>query len=224
MTTINHEDLFGERMDPKLEKNKKIRHEHLRRYKLASKKVGDIVLDFGCGTGYGSSMLHDRARKIIGIDISQTALKYAQKNYPGPKYMRILPGKRIPFPDDYFDSIVAFEVVEHVIDVEKLLKELSRVLRKGGVIYISTPNTAHLTNFIKKKLLHKPYPIKNDECHVYHIKEFTYDEFIQLIQKYFNITNIWGNGIAGLPPLLSQILEKLVKRLCWDIIIEARKN
>lgn len=55
---------------------------------------------------------------------------------------------RLPFPDDHFDAAVLQDVIEHVANPAAVLRELARVLRHGGVLYLSTPNRDALPNLI----------------------------------------------------------------------------
>jgi ubiquinone/menaquinone biosynthesis C-methylase UbiE len=50
---------------------------------------GADVLDVGCGTGYGTACLAERAKSIVGVDISKPALRWARKHYPNVKYIEM---------------------------------------------------------------------------------------------------------------------------------------
>jgi ubiquinone/menaquinone biosynthesis C-methylase UbiE len=193
--------ISGERADIPLEKDVRSREEHLQRYRYALKRVQGRVLDVGCGTGYGSRILHDANNKVRGIDVSQNAINYAESNYPGPEYI-CCSAEKLPFEDGYFDAVTAFEVIEHVSNPYDTLSEIYRVLKRGGSLFISTPNPRHLVNVAKHLLLGKPYPEKVNMNNVYHKKEFHYAEFMDLLtKKGFKIKSKYGQTIPGIPTL-----------------------
>jgi len=98
------------------------------------------VLDVGCGDGEMSFQL----KKIFpratyfGTDISSKGCNLA--NSKGIKSKQADLNQIIPFKDKTFDIIIAQEIIEHLIDPDKFLEECNRVLKKDGVIIITTPN------------------------------------------------------------------------------------
>jgi len=185
------------------------RYKHLQRYRYAANRCKGRILDLGCGTGYGSKMLYNKGNEVYGIDISQKAIEYAQKVYPGPTYI-CCSAENLPFEEEFFDGVVAFEVIEHVQHPEKVLKEIYRVLKKGGNLFISTPNPRHLKNIFLHYFLGKPYPLKVSEKNVYHVKEFYYEEFINFLKdKNFTIISKYGQYLPLFPWPISSILNKI---------------
>jgi len=216
----------GERADIGLENNVRSKREHLQRYEYASKRVEGKILDIGCGTGYGSKMLHDANNKVYGIDVSLGAIGYAAKNYPRPEYI-CGSAEKLPFDDECFDAITAFEVIEHVSNPYKTLSELHRVLKKGGDLFISTPNPRHLVNVLRHILLGRPYPEKVNTSNIYHIKEFHYDEFIGLLQtKGFKLKSKYGQTVSGIPTLYGTALDlgKVFPKYAETIVVHCIKG
>lgn len=144
--------VVGERTDALIEKNAVSKYEHIMRYQFAAKEAGHKVLDIGCGFGYGSKMLFDSNRDVTSMDVSDKAIEYAKKKYPGPKYI-CADASVLPFPDSTFDSVTTFDVIEHLKVPEDLLPEIYRVLKPGGTMFISTPNPRHLMSILKHYLL-----------------------------------------------------------------------
>lgn len=141
------------------------------RYQFALKYAfGKIVLDAGCGTGYGTYELSKKAKKVYGIDQNIAVIKYAQKVYKN-KNLSFQAGnlEKIRFPKNRFDLICIFEVIEHVNDYKGFLKELYRVLKPGGTLLISTPNKSIYSPYTKRPF----YP--------YHFHEFYLDEFKEML-------------------------------------------
>lgn len=106
-------------------------------------KNGDKVLEVGCGNGYYLSLLNRLGIKLnlTGIDIDKLALKDAKKFINDNKVKVITAdASKIPFPSNSFDKIVMSEVIEHVIDEKKVLNEVHRVLKKDGILALTTNN------------------------------------------------------------------------------------
>ncbi len=109
-------------------------------------KEGDKVLEVGCGNGYYLSLLNRLNIKLelTGIDQDILALKDAAK-FIGDKKVKLVLGDavKLPFKAASFDSLVMSEVIEHVKDEEKVLKEAFRVLKKGGIMALTTCNIGY---------------------------------------------------------------------------------
>ena len=113
---------------------------HQRAYEEAERFVaGRDVLDLGCNNGYGTNYLRTTAKSVIGVDVSPTALSDAAIRFPGLD-LRLYDGGALPFSDAQFDTVVSLQVIEHVPDTGRYLREIGRVLRPGGIAIFSTPN------------------------------------------------------------------------------------
>ncbi len=119
------------------------------RSKYSIKFVDDIdikdkkVLDVGCGYGWYELILKSRgAAYICGIEISDNDLSTAKKHIIDKKIeFKIGSAIDIPYPDKYFDTIVSWEVIEHIPKntEDKMFQEIHRALKSNGVFYLSTP-------------------------------------------------------------------------------------
>lgn len=161
----------GERLIPKLH-NKSIAYgEHLARYKSVCEIVKNkVVLDIACGTGYGTQMIADSAKHVYGVDVSGEAVEYAKVNYPHVKVTyKQGDARKIPLDDASVDVVVSLETIEHIPDPEEFVKEVKRVLKKGGQFVVSTPNDDEFT-----------------DGNIYHVHEFDFKELNRLMKKYFN--------------------------------------
>lgn len=94
---------------------------------------GKDVLDFGCGDGQlaGFLMTHMRPASISGVDVEADAIRRAREKFPQLEF-RLGGVDRLPFPDQSFDTIIAFDCMEHVMDPLAIMREWRRVLRPGG--------------------------------------------------------------------------------------------
>lgn len=157
--------------------------EHSERYNFAAQYVeGKIVLDLACGVGYGSKILSDsKPSKIFGCDISSESIKYANEHYANNNIkFETMNATNLQFPDSFFDCIISFETIEHVPEYKKVLNEFHRVLKNDGLLIISTPNKD-----VTSKGRDKP-------INPFHFKEFTVNEFSDLLNNLFTNVNLFS--------------------------------
>jgi len=94
------------------------------------------ILDIGCGTGFLLKKLQNFG-KAYGVDCAQQALDYCRKRgLENVKKGNILD---IPFSDNQFDIVLALDILEHVGDDGRALREISRILKKNGIAVIFVP-------------------------------------------------------------------------------------
>jgi ubiquinone/menaquinone biosynthesis C-methylase UbiE len=112
--------------------------QHYRAFvRFAARHAGASILDLGCGFGAYSSALVDRGRKCVGCDVNFDYLRTANKWLPV-----VHVDTALPFGDRSFDSVMIFEVLEHVADIEHVLVEAFRVARKN--VLITVPNSENI--------------------------------------------------------------------------------
>lgn len=149
-------------------------YEHFPRYELARCFAAGLqVLDFGCGTGYGTAMLASVASRAMGVDIDASALDWARRSHRGSNLTFQRNGDFLAdFEPQQFDLITCFEMIEHVgeSDQEKTINALAKVLRPEGLLLISTPNP-EITS------LYGSNP--------YHLRERNREEFLDLLKRVF---------------------------------------
>lgn len=107
-------------------------------------KNNDKILEIGCGDGFYLHLINNQGFKLqlFGIDNDPNALISARKNLPDGKVKLIESNaERLPFTKSFFDKIIMSEVIEHVSDDRKVLKETYRVLKPGGFLLLTTPHT-----------------------------------------------------------------------------------
>lgn len=143
------------------------------RMNLLGIKKGDKVLDVGCSYGEQAIMIARQGVKVTGIDSSKKLISKLNKLSKKEKLdCKGLSGdiKKMPFKAEYFDAIIATEVLEHIADPQIAARECFRVLKRGGRACISVPtgesenifvkihpnwvkNSGHTNIFTKKKIL-----------------------------------------------------------------------
>jgi SAM-dependent methyltransferase len=111
--------------------------EFLRRVGFAA--TGLHVLEIGCGKGALLDRMRSAGHTASGIDPDAEAIGFCNKTYPGID-ARVGFGDELPFADRSFDTVLSFDVFEHIADSDKHLREVRRVLRNGGRFLLQTPN------------------------------------------------------------------------------------
>jgi len=152
------------------------------RYNYVLHYIGpnDVVLDSACGEGFGAKILASKAKHVEAIDYSSEAIKIARDKYSvGNISYKRADVNETGYKDNMFDIICAFEIIEHLNDPEAMLRELERVLKPSGSLFISTPNRY----FLREKLRIPENP--------YHVREYNRDELRSLLKQYYDV-NLLG--------------------------------
>jgi len=170
---------ISERMVPEFHKGHSIYGEHFIRYEATKQIVaGKTVLDIASGSGYGTKMIACSAKKVFGVDVSKESVDYAKRNF-GAKNIEYIcgDGESIPLDDGSVDVVVSFETIEHIKDYKAFMKEVNRVLKKDGLLLLSTPNELEFA-----------------EGNHFHLHEFEQDELVSLIKLHFKNIKMYYQG------------------------------
>jgi len=175
------------------------------------------VLDIGCGSGLLSFAFAMRTNHLFGIDVSKNATLFC-RNF-GIRQKRsncdfglIGNDGKLPLKDSCVDIVLFAEVIEHLtFDVSKeILKEIIRVLRPNGILYLTTPNYASIWPLVEKALdFSGKVPRLEDQQH---IQKFTPKSLVRL----FNITGfdiIKITTFFFLSPFLSWLSSRMSDKL-----------
>jgi 2-polyprenyl-3-methyl-5-hydroxy-6-metoxy-1,4-benzoquinol methylase len=138
------------------------------------KRSGRRILDFGCATGNYCLRLKELGFECVGADINEVYIKSAQQKGVEAYLIKDV----LPFEDKSFDTVIMFELLEHVQDLDVVLKEAKRVARKN--ILLSVPNN---TQFYLLKSLRLTYEHMLALDHAYF---FTKQSLSVLLGKYFS--------------------------------------
>ena len=93
----------------------------------------NLILDAGCGTG-ASILYLSELGKVYGIDLMPSAVNFCKKR--GIENVRIANVLKLPYKDNYFDLVCLMDVIEHIKDDKIAIKEIHRVLKPGGYLFI----------------------------------------------------------------------------------------
>ncbi len=179
---------------------------HLNRYRFSTSFVEDkVCLDIGCGSGYGSFYLARKgARKVTGGDKSEDAISCARNSAKARTSaaagFQVLDAASLPFAGNSFGAVISFEVIEHLKDYEGLLAEIHRVLGRGGTLILSTPNR-----------LAGPFGFRTSWS--LHTHEFTQQELLRLVQRYFGKAEIYGQALLSRRRLILKRIRQTAGRL-----------
>ena len=114
------------------------------RLKMIIEMVGKnkTVLDIGCFDGSVALVLMQNSNVLFGMELSKQAIRSASKK--GVQVVLTDADEGFPFSDHSFDAVFAGEIIEHVIDVDYWLQEITRILKPDGEVVLTTPNLASL--------------------------------------------------------------------------------
>jgi ubiquinone/menaquinone biosynthesis C-methylase UbiE len=148
-------------------------------YVEASKIVSGDVLEIGTGTGYGIKVISEKAKKFVTIDkyVSEAARNLGQK-YKNVEFLQMTVPSLTGIADESFDFVITFQVIEHIEDDHEFLKEINRVLKKGGKLIVTTPNK-------KMSITRNPW----------HVREYSVSELKDIMAKYFS--KVQSKGVYG---------------------------
>lgn len=139
------------------------------------------VLDLACGEGYGAAVLAARGHTVIGVDLEAPVLIAAASRYRAARFSAG-DALRLPFADASFDAIGALQVIEHVTDAQTdpLLVEAARVLKPGGLLYVTTPNIDKLPATASK------------EFNPHHFRDFNPAMLEEVLARRFRDVELFG--------------------------------
>lgn len=140
------------------------------------------ALDVGCGDGVLTFKLARAGWEAYGVDLSDIALQAARAELAQRRAkaeFRRASCYDLPFPDDWFNLVVCSEVIEHVLEPDRLLTEMRRVVKKGGRIVVSTPR--RLTKI----------PADSE-----HVQEWFAEDFRELVAKHFDCVYYESSSLA----------------------------
>lgn len=161
--------LTGERTIPDLDiENYWFRRHEVVYERLAPHCAARDVLEAGCGEGYGADLIAGIARQVVAVDYDASAVAHVRHRYPR---VRVLQANltELPLPDASVDVVVNFQVIEHLWDQGRFIRECARVLRRGGLLLVSTPNRITFS------------PGRDTPVNPFHTRELNADELTELL-------------------------------------------
>lgn len=171
-------------------------------YTATSPLIKGDLLEIGCGEGRGIELLKPFSTSYTAVDKIEAIIQKLAAQHPGSTFlaMNLPPLKGLA--DNSFDTIVSFQVIEHIQDDKGYLKEIARVLKPGGKAYITTPN--------------RPMSLSRNP---WHVREYTGPELEDLAKPYFSQAKV--DGIFGSPRFISyhdRNRASVNRIMRWDIL------
>jgi SAM-dependent methyltransferase len=196
-------ELTGERTLPDVPAENYWYRRHLAVYEwIAVRVAGSTVLDMACGEGYGSAVLAGSAASVLGVDGNPEAYEHARLRYTRPGLSFAWGAVETFGEPASFDAVVFLQTIEHVADPAAVLSHFVRLLRPGGVAYVTTPNVLTLA---------PRGAAKSDNP--WHLREYRAEEFTDLCRTAFAHVDMLGLFHAG-----KLRTHELALKLGWDRI------
>lgn len=187
------------------------------------------MVDLGCGYGGLAKLIGWSLgfKEIHGLDINSHRLAIAKEN--GLQVYRCdLEKDSFPFPDNYFNLVTSFGVLEHLTYFDNIIKETYRILKSNGAFLLSVPNLGSWVNRFSLLLgyqprnlevsrfklvgVHKTYHNLYEEISpVGHISSCTLRAIKELLAYYnFKVVKCWGTGVVPSPDLKLNLVVKVL--------------
>lgn len=143
-------------------------------YHEAAKRITGRVLEIGTGSGYGIEVVAPHADHFVTLD------KYRAEGLTLPPNGEFIEAvvPPLPLPDNHFDWVITFQVIEHIKHDERFLSEIARVLKPSGRLIVTTPNR-------QMSLTRNPW----------HLREYDLREFTTLLAPHFK--GVEALGVEG---------------------------
>lgn len=177
---------------------------NLARYHFVKPLFSGLALEVGCGRGYGLEVIRPKVDAVIGVDV---AMDFLQEIAPPARIVQAS-GLTLPFKDRQFDTVVAFEVIEHIQADQAFIEDLRRVARSTACVAISTPNRLASSGKSTRPL--DPY----------HVREYVAGEFASLLRRSFPRVVLYGqHDHAPATAAANRLLDRVPIR--WKYILPA---
>lgn len=148
--------------------------------------AGKQVLEVGCGVGLDLTRFARGGARVAGIDISQTAIDLARRNFAQQGLdadLRVMNGEALAFPDATFDMVYAHGVLQYTADPEQMTREILRVLRPSGQVILMVYNRYSWLNALSKLL---KVGLEHEDAPV--LGKFTMGELRSLLRDFRAVT------------------------------------
>ena len=190
-------------------------------------KKNNIVLDLGSWDGYISEKIKKKGNIVYGVDNSKEALIKAKNKGIITKLVN-LGVNNLPFTSEYFDYVIAGEIIEHIYHTNFFLSEIHRVLKDKGKLIITTPNLASLGRRIL--LLGGKNPAietSENEKNAGHVRYYVLESIKELLKvNRFKITEYCSDVVNfdNKGKFYNEYLARIFPQIGRTIILLCQKN
>jgi SAM-dependent methyltransferase len=191
-------------------------------YEYAAENIpaGGLVLEAGCGKGYGAHALSERGFRVVALNSDEKGTAQAAESYGSENCLfRTWQAPALPFDSETFDAVISFRVIGQMRDDSGFVAEIFRVLNPGGVLILTTP-----TRILYLKPGERPRFQK-------HGRQYRVEDLVKVLSRSFTEVRVWGirgteeiqriansrkwpgSGPAGSPKSMMRLLTLFLKRL-----------
>lgn len=187
-----------------------IRHEHLARYQFVAERASEkVVVDCASGDGTCAQIVGERAREVLGFDLSEEAVASARRGTTSSNLrFAVASATALSLPDDFADLYVSLETIEHLPDPETFLHEAVRVLKPDGKLICSTPD---------RDVCNPGNSIDSRPWNRFHVREYSQSEFVALLGRHFEQIELFGQNPKS--PGLVKLRVGIGRRLPGHLIV-----
>jgi SAM-dependent methyltransferase len=173
--------LTGERTLPGIvEENYWFRRHEAAYRAVAPFTQGALVLEAGCGEGYGAAVLARFAGRVLAVDLDAATVRHVHGRYPDDVVAIVGDVQRLPVVTGAVEVVASLQSIEHLADQAGFLAECSRVLRPSGTLLLTTPNQLTFP------------PGRERPLNPFHTRELSPPELDVLLAPLFTSMRSWG--------------------------------
>lgn len=151
-----------------------------------TERAADLnLLDIGCSAGLMTCWYASRFGRVMGVDIDEPAIDYAQRNFAGRNLaFHVADCTDTGFDDATFDVVTCTHIYEHVPDSRKMMREIHRVLKPGGVCFFTAQNRVCLVepHFFLPFLSMLPKPLAHRYMRITGKGSYYYENLLTLVE------------------------------------------
>jgi len=171
--------------DPLNERVAQMRLTMLRRLR----PTAQTFLDVGCATGYAMQVAQGWGWQVYGTDVSEFATDYARRER-GLQHVYTGPLASASLPAAWFDLVYCHHVLEHLPDPLDTLREMYRVLKPDGLLYVAVPNLCSVKHYLRGDGWYTPY----------HLYNYRADTLRRMLERAgFRINRLWTDSPGFVP-------------------------
>ena len=219
-------------------------------YSFLENNGSAVLLDCGCWDGVNTKKFGNfiGTNSLYGVEIDKQKANEAKRK--GVRVEICDLNEKLPYKNNFFDVVIAYHVIEHLVNVRLFASEIHRILKKDGYAVIGTPNLASWHNIFALLIGLQPFSgptikpdyesdvmlvkelnkarmkrvfSKNTES-LEHVKIMTTRALIGLLKDFkFKIENVHGFGYYPLPPSIGRALSKIDPYHSHYVVVKARK-
>ncbi len=182
-----------------------------------------LVLDIGCGGGSLAKKLNTSSKIIDGISISPNELHEAKEFLRHGYLFNLENGLPPEIQENTYDCVICSHILEHIAYPEKLLEDIKKVLKPGGILVVALPNLFHYKT--RLQLLKGNFPYAEAGIWDYtHVRWYTFKSALILLSQNFEVD--YATVTGGLPfnRFFKRILPLGVSRFLYKNLIKISKG